>query len=102
MSTFFHWYPQDRILEFLLGVSLSVALLSSAAWFIARRLAPRPALRHLVLFCGLVACLACPLVTWLCGATDVSIVSVPVLHAPQTRATLAAQRIESNLVFACP
>jgi hypothetical protein len=40
------WYIGDRAMEFLLVVSLGVAILSSAAWLVSLRLARQPASRH--------------------------------------------------------
>ena len=67
MSTLIRCYPGDRCLDFLLTVAFGVALASIAAWFVARRLGRRAALRHLVLFSALICCLVLPLMDWFCA-----------------------------------
>jgi beta-lactamase regulating signal transducer with metallopeptidase domain len=80
MSAFLRCYPGDRVLDCWLVVALGVALVSSAAWLLSRRLGGKAALRHLVLLSGLIGCLACPPVAWLCAATGLTIFSFPVLR----------------------
>ncbi|MEX2120426.1 MAG: M56 family metallopeptidase [Pirellulales bacterium] len=92
MSTLVRFYPGDRGLDFLLVVTLGVALASSAAWFISRRLAGKAALRHLVLFSALIGCLASPAVAWVCVTASLTLVSIPLLPAePGKKASGVAQ-----------
>ncbi len=60
MSILHDWYLGDRVLEFVLIVTVGVALLSGAAWVVSWRLARQPASRHLVLISALFGCLAMP------------------------------------------
>jgi hypothetical protein len=82
MSTLIHWYPGDGALDILLVVTLAVALASSAAWLVSRRLAGQAELRHLVLFCALICCLASPALAWFCSTAGLTLVSIPILPGP--------------------
>jgi beta-lactamase regulating signal transducer with metallopeptidase domain len=84
MSTLLHGFPGDQVLEFLAPVILSVALASSVACMIARRLTGRAALRHLVLLAAVVVCLASPAVVWFCTTTGLALIAIPVLGTEQT------------------
>jgi beta-lactamase regulating signal transducer with metallopeptidase domain len=96
MSPLLRYYPGDRSLDFLLVVTLVVALASSAAWLLSRRLARQPALRHLVLFSALIGCLASPAVAWLCGAVGLTLVSIPLLHAEEGRMASGVTPMEAD------
>jgi beta-lactamase regulating signal transducer with metallopeptidase domain len=85
MTTLIRCYPGDGVLDFLLAVILGVALASSTAWFISRRLAGKAALRHVVLSSALLCCLASPAVAWFCHAGGLTLVSLPMLRAEQER-----------------
>ena len=50
MSSLIRFYPGDRDVDFMLAVAVVVAVTSSVAWIISRRMATNAALRHLVLF----------------------------------------------------
>ena len=75
------WYPGDQALDFLLIVVLGVALLSTAAWAVARGLRREPAARHLVLVSALFCCLAMPPLAALVAASGRALVSIPLLRA---------------------
>jgi beta-lactamase regulating signal transducer with metallopeptidase domain len=98
MSPLIRCYPGDRILDVLLAVTLVVALASSAAWLLSRRLAGKAALRHLVLFSGLVCCLASPSAAWFCAATGLTLVSVPILRGEQGRMASGVRQVEADAV----
>jgi beta-lactamase regulating signal transducer with metallopeptidase domain len=98
MSTLIRCNPGDRSLDFLLVVTLVVALASSAAWLIARRLAGKAALRHLVLFSALIGCLASPAVAWFCGAVGLTLVSIPLLRGEVGRMASGATPMETDPV----
>jgi beta-lactamase regulating signal transducer with metallopeptidase domain len=78
MSTLIRFYPGDRGVEFFLVVVLGVALASSAAWLISRRLVGNAALKHLVLMSSLVGILALPIMAWLFTATGLTLISIPI------------------------
>ncbi len=78
MSGLIRFYPGDSVVGFLVVVTLGVALASSAGYLISLRLGGKAALRHLVLFCALICCLASPAAAWFCAAAGVTIVSVPI------------------------
>lgn len=98
MSSLIRCYPGDRGLDFLLVVTLGVALASSAAWLISRRLAGKAALRHLVLFSALICCLASPAVAWFCAAAGLTLVSIPILRGEQGRMASGVTQIETDPV----
>jgi beta-lactamase regulating signal transducer with metallopeptidase domain len=100
MSTLIRCYPGDRGLDFVLVVTLVVALASSAAWFLARRLAGQAALRHLVLYAALVSCLASPVVACLCSAMGLTLVSIPLLCGEQAGRVTGGSPIEINCACA--
>src|SRR5262249_51575728 len=102
MSPLIRCYPGDRSLDFLLVVTVGVALASSAAWILARRLAGKAALRHLVLFSALVWCLAYPLVAWFCAATGLTLVSFPILRGEQSKMDSGGPPIETDSVSMPP
>ena len=102
MSTLIRCYPGDRGLDFLLVVTLGVALASSAAWLISRRLAGKAALRHLVLFTALICCLASPAVAWFCAAAGLTLVSIPILGEEQRSMSAELTQIEAGLVWTTP
>ena len=96
MIPLIRFYPGNRGVEFLLVVALGVALASSAAWFLSRRLAGKAALRHLVLFSALVCCLALPVLTWLFAAAGLNVVSIPILRGESGRSASAVPNVESG------
>src|SRR5947207_10854967 len=98
MSPLIRCSPGDRTLDFLLVVTLVVALASSAAWLIAWRLADQPALRHLVLFSALIGCLASPAVAWFCGAVGLTLVSIPLLRGEEGRMASGVTPMETDPV----
>ena len=98
MSTLIRCYPGDRGLDFLLAVALVVALASSAAWLLSRRLAGKAALRHLVLFSALVCCLASAPAAWFCAATGLTLVSIPLLRGEQDRMASGVTPVETDPV----
>jgi hypothetical protein len=98
MSPLIRCYPGDRGLDFLLAVTLVVALASSAAWLLSRRLAGKAALRHLVLFSALVCCLASPPAAWFCAATGLTLVSIPIFREEQGRVASGATQVETDPV----
>ena len=82
MTSILHdWYVGDRALEFALVVAVGVALLSSVAWLISRRLTRQPASRHLVLVWALLGCLVVPVLAAALHACGLSFVAIPVLPA---------------------
>ena len=102
MSTLMRCYPGDRGLDFLLVVTLGVALASSAAWLLSRRLAANAALRHLVLSSALVCCLASPVLVWFCSAAGVTLVSIPILCGEQPRMAVGVKQMEIDFLCAPP
>ena len=72
-------YPGDRCVELVLIVAVGIAVLSSAAWLIARRLARQPASRHLVLVAALLGCLAMPGLATALQAVGLTLVAIPIL-----------------------
>ncbi len=102
MSTLIRFYPGVRSLDFFLVVTLGVALASSAAWLLSRRLTANAALRHLVLFTALICCLASPAVAWFCCATGLTLVSIPILREEQGKTASAVTQIETDPVWASP
>ena len=98
MSTFIDCYPGDRVLDFLLVVALCVAVLSSAAWIISRRLAGKAALRHLVLVVALGCCLASPGLAWFYNAAGLRLVSFPLLCG---RSVTKADDVSDGKQFQC-
>jgi len=79
MSILHDWYPGDRVLEFVLIVTVGVALLSGVAWIVSWRLARQPASRHLVLISALFGCLAMPVLAVALSACGCAIISIPIL-----------------------
>jgi beta-lactamase regulating signal transducer with metallopeptidase domain len=96
MPTLIRCHPGDQGLDFLLAVTLGVALASSAAWLISRRLAGQAALRHLVLLSALIGCLASPAAAWLCAATGLTLATFPVLRAEQGGPASGTPQVETD------
>ena len=83
MSGFIGDYPGNTGLDWALVVILGVALASSVAWLISRRMIRNAALRHFVLLSALICCLAFPGVAWFCAAAGLTLVSVPIIGGDQ-------------------
>lgn len=96
MSQLIHLYSGDRTLNLMLVVSLVATLVSSVTWLVSRRLADKAALRHLVLLSGLCCCLASPAVAWYCAATDLTFVSIPLIHGEPGQIAPAAIPIQND------
>ncbi len=79
MSILRDWYLGERVLEFVLIVTVGVALLSGVAWVVSWRLARQPASRHLVLVSALIGCLAMPVLAAALSACGCAIISIPIL-----------------------
>jgi beta-lactamase regulating signal transducer with metallopeptidase domain len=102
MSTIIRCYPGDRILDFLLVVSLVVLLVSSTAWLLSRPLRGKAALSHLVLYGALICSLASPALAWFCGAAGLTLFSIPLLCGAPARVTAAANPMELDLGCSSP
>jgi beta-lactamase regulating signal transducer with metallopeptidase domain len=104
MFQFLRCYPGDRDLDFLLVVISGVALVSSAACLISRRLSGKAALQHLVLFSALISCSAIPAIAWICATAGLTLVSIPMLHSEQFEMAPAVAQIESDpaTMTSCP
>jgi beta-lactamase regulating signal transducer with metallopeptidase domain len=102
MSTVMRCYPGDRGIDFLLVVTLAVALASSAAWLISRRLAGKGALRHLVLFSALICCLASPAAASFCAATGLTLFSIPILRGDRSGMASGVTQIETDPAWLPP
>jgi beta-lactamase regulating signal transducer with metallopeptidase domain len=96
MSSLIRWYPGDWNLDFVLVVAIGVALGSSAAWLISRRLTGNAALRHFVLLSALLCCLAFPVAAWFCHAAGLTLVSVPLIHNEHVASGSEITRIEND------
>ena len=81
MATIITGYPGDRACDFLLIVSLGVALLSSTAWLVAWCLPRQPATRHLVLVSALICCLGMPVLASVFTASGWTLIAIPLLPA---------------------
>src|SRR5437899_1841722 len=97
MSGLIRFYPGDRSVGLMLVVAVVVAVASSVAWLISRRLAGNAALRHLVLFSALICCLVSPAVVWFCAAAGLTLVSIPILGTDRARIATGASRMEIDL-----
>jgi beta-lactamase regulating signal transducer with metallopeptidase domain len=97
MSDLIRLYPGDRGVELLLAVAMVVAVTSSVAWLLSRRLAGNAALRHHVLFTALIGCLASPVAAWFYAATGLTLVSIPILGSDGARIAPGTSRMEVNL-----
>jgi beta-lactamase regulating signal transducer with metallopeptidase domain len=100
MPGLIRFYPGDSVAGFLMVVILAVALASSAGYLISRRLARKAALRHHVLLCALISCLASPVAAWLCTAAGLAVVSVPILgdQAAERPAVLTPVKSEPEVM----
>src|SRR5262245_25370586 len=94
MSSLIRFYPGDGSVDLMLVVAVVVAVVSSVAWLISRRLAGNAALRHLVLFSALICCLASPALVWFCSTTGLTLVSIPILGTDRARIASGASRTE--------
>lgn len=94
MSGLIHFFPEVLSRDFLLPVAAEVAIVSSTAWLVSRRLAHDAALRHLVLFSALICCLAIPVVTGVCAAAGLTLVSIPILNGEQSPMPSAVAEVE--------
>ncbi len=102
MSHLIGFYPGDGAAQAIFVAVLGVTLVSSAGWLISRRLAGRPAVRHLVLSCSLVCSAVFPFAVWVWAAAGVTLVSVPIFGARQGSVDPAARPIEAYALVVTP
>ncbi len=110
MNTFAYEFMSGAGRQGSLFLILAVFTLSLLAALLGRRLQRHAALRHTILFAGLLSCLAAPVVAVVLAATDGKILTLPVLaNAPprlpqldETEAPSAPDPIVTEIPLAIP
>ena len=90
MSDLLNWYPGDRVVEFVLVVSIAVTIVSVAALIASLGFGRHPAIRHCMLLSALLIALASPLLTGAFIASGIAFVTLPLLSADDAKPTAEA------------